>query len=39
MPITHAVDAILNHGASVDAGIASLMRHTPIYLRTGQPPG
>lgn len=37
MPITHAVDAILNHGATVDEGITSLMRHTPIYLRTGQP--
>jgi glycerol-3-phosphate dehydrogenase (NAD(P)+) len=39
MPITKAVDAVLNHGATVDEGIASLMRHTPIYLRTGQPAG
>ncbi len=35
MPITKAVDAVLNHGATVDEGITSLMRHTPICLRTG----
>ena len=27
MPITHAVDAVLNHGADVDRAIAELFAH------------
>ena len=38
MPITEAVDAILNHGATVDEGITRLLRLTPISQRTGAPP-
>lgn len=35
MPITQALDAVLNHGAEVDTGIALLLKHTPPFLRTG----
>ena len=36
MPITQALDAILNHGADVDTGIAHLMRHTPPFQPLAQ---
>lgn len=39
MPITDAVDAILNHGATVDEGIARLVRQTPLFERKGAKAG
>jgi len=35
MPITHALDSVLNHGVDLDGAIASLMRHLPPLCRAG----
>ena len=35
MPITHALDSILNHGADLDATLAHFMAHLPPVFRTG----
>ena len=38
MPITHAVDAVLNHGADVDRAIAELFAH-PCGMELPPPSG
>jgi glycerol-3-phosphate dehydrogenase (NAD(P)+) len=35
MPITHALDSILNHGGDLDAGMARFMTHLPTLFHTG----
>jgi glycerol-3-phosphate dehydrogenase (NAD(P)+) len=35
MPITHALDAILNRGADLDATLAQFMTHLPSVYRSG----
>jgi hypothetical protein len=35
MPVTEALDALLNGGATVDAAIARLVKHLPPLYRTG----
>lgn len=36
MPITQALDALLNHGASLDQAMAQLMKHLPSPCKAGE---
>ena len=37
MPITEALDGLLNHGVTLDAAMSRFLHHLPPLYRAGEP--